>query len=64
MLSPESTTNIIPFPTRSLHNISPDLPVMTTRTTALDVCYSVYGESLVSVDTIDNYYETNASELP
>jgi len=36
---------------------------MTTRATALDVCYSVYGESLVSVDTIDNYYEANASEL-
>ena len=63
MLSPESTTSIIPFSTRSLHNISPDLSVMTTRATALDVCYSVYGESHVSVDSIDNYYETNASEL-
>ena len=29
--------------------------------TAVDVCYSVYGEGGAATDTVDNYYEPNAS---
>ncbi|KAF8914318.1 hypothetical protein CPB84DRAFT_1669087 [Gymnopilus junonius] len=53
----DSSTNIIPFPSHSIRTKSPD---MSTRDTALDVCYSVYGENPVSGDVVDDYYETNA----
>ncbi|KDR84101.1 hypothetical protein GALMADRAFT_205854 [Galerina marginata CBS 339.88] len=36
------------------------MSITSTRATALDVCYSVYGECPVSSDVVDNYYETNA----
>ncbi|KAF8961099.1 hypothetical protein BDZ97DRAFT_1905640 [Flammula alnicola] len=55
------STNVVPFPTRSLHNKSPELSVMSTRATALDVCYSVYGECPLSLDAVDDFYETNAT---
>ncbi|KIL70331.1 hypothetical protein M378DRAFT_67556 [Amanita muscaria Koide BX008] len=39
-----------------------NLPVMTMRTTALQVCYSVYGESPMSLDVVDRCYENNAGK--
>ncbi|PPQ67571.1 hypothetical protein CVT25_012065 [Psilocybe cyanescens] len=39
------------------------MSTMSTRATALDVCYSVYGESPVSADAVDNFYETNARDI-
>lgn len=36
--------------------------MVTTRATVLDVCYSVYGESAVSTDAVNNFYETSASK--
>jgi hypothetical protein len=47
--------NSIPFPVPT----SPDLSIISTRMTALDVCHSVYGEG--GSDTVDDYYEPNAS---
>lgn len=38
------------------------MSITSTRATALDVCYSVYGENPVSGDAADDYYETNARE--
>ena len=59
MALPGPLTNIL-FPTRS-EGSSPNLSVVTTRATVLDVCYSVYGESTLSTDAVDSFYETNAS---
>lgn len=53
-----SVVNCIPFPVPR----SPDLSIISTRMTALDVCNSVYGEG--GSDTVDNYYEPNASMCP
>ena len=61
MALPEPLTNIL-FPTRSNEATSPNLSIVTTRATALDVCYSVYGESTLSTDAVDNFYETSASK--
>lgn len=36
--------------------------MVSTRATALDVCYSVYGETGMSADAVDRFYEANASE--
>jgi len=33
----------------------------TTRSTALDVCYSVYGETAIQADAVEKFYEANAS---
>ena len=57
MNSPQvpNAMNSIPFPVP----MSPDLSIISTRMTALDVCHSVYGEG--GADTVDNYYEPNAS---
>jgi len=33
----------------------------TTRSTALDVCYSVYGETAIQADDVEKFYEANAS---
>ena len=51
------TTNCIPFPVPR----SPEMSVISTKMTALDVCQSVYGEGGVGSDTVDSYYEPNAS---
>jgi len=59
MALPGPLTNIL-FPTRSGDGGSPNLSVVTTRATVLDVCYSVYGESTLSTDAVDSFYETNA----
>lgn len=61
MALPEPLTNIL-FPTRSTEGDSPNLSMVTTRATVLDVCYSVYGENTVSTDAVDNFYETSASK--
>ena len=61
MALPGPLTNIL-FPTRSGEGSSPNLSMVTTRATVLDVCYSVYGESTLSTDDVDNFYETNASK--
>jgi hypothetical protein len=61
MALPGPLTNIL-FPTRSGESGSPNLSVVTTRATVLDVCYSVYGESTLSTDAVDSFYETNASK--
>ena len=61
MALPGPLTNIL-FPTRSGEDGSPNLSVVTTRATVLDVCYSVYGESTLSTDAVDSFYETNASK--
>jgi len=55
-----SPINNIPFPTRSTHSRSSNSSMVSTRTTALDVCFSVYGESSVSSEALDHYYEPNA----
>ncbi|KAF8165704.1 hypothetical protein B0H34DRAFT_690171 [Crassisporium funariophilum] len=55
-------SNTIVFPARSSHENSPNLSMVSTRATALDVCYSVYGDSPLSPDTVDKFYETNASD--
>lgn len=60
MALPGPLTNIL-FPTRSGEGSSPNLSMVTRRATVLDVCYSVYGESTLSTDDVDNFYETNAS---
>jgi hypothetical protein len=61
MTLPGPLTNIL-FPMRSGEGSSPNLSVITTRATVLDVCYSVYGESTLSTDAVDSFYETNASK--
>ncbi|KAF8806246.1 hypothetical protein BYT27DRAFT_7102590 [Phlegmacium glaucopus] len=61
MASPEPLTDIL-FPTCSSESNSPNLSMVTTRATILDVCYSVYGEGTVSTDAMDNFYETSASK--
>lgn len=61
MALPEPLTNVL-FPTRSTESNSPNLSMVATRATVLDVCYSVYGESTVSTDAVDNFYETSASK--
>ena len=61
MALPGPLTNIL-FP-RSGEGSSPNLSVVTTRATVLDVCYSVYGESTLSTDTLDSFYEANAGKL-
>lgn len=38
-------------------------PVMSNRSTALDVCYSVYGENSVAGEFIDSYYDANAGMI-
>ena len=40
----------------------PNLPVISMRATALEVCYSVYGENATSIDAVDRFYESNASK--
>lgn len=62
MALPGPLTNIL-FPTRSGESSPPNLSVITTRATVLDVCYSVYGESTLSTDAVDSFYETNASKF-
>lgn len=42
---------------------SSNLSIISIRATALDVCYSVYGETPMSMDAIDRFYETSASKL-
>ncbi|KAF9057824.1 hypothetical protein BJ165DRAFT_1327683, partial [Panaeolus papilionaceus] len=37
--------------------------VMSNRSTALDVCYSVYGENSVAGEFIDSYYDANAGMI-
>ena len=61
MALPGPLTNIL-FPTRPGEGSSPNLSMVTRRATVLDVCYSVYGESTLSTDDVDNFYETNASK--
>ena len=58
MSSPEPLANML-FPTESN---SPNLSMVTTRATVLDVCYSVYGENTMSTDALDDFYETSASK--
>lgn len=41
----------------------PNLPVISMRATALEVCYSVYGENATSIDAVDRFYESNASKF-
>jgi hypothetical protein len=52
-------TNVVPFPVRYP---SSETSVVTTRHSALDICYSVYGEGPITPEVLDNYYEANASE--
>jgi hypothetical protein len=61
MILPEPLTNIL-APMSSSQGSSPDLSIVTKRATVLDVCYSVYGESALSTDDVDNFYETSASK--
>jgi hypothetical protein len=61
MALPEPLTDIL-FPTHSSEGSPPNLSMVTTRATVLDVCYSVYGESTLSTDAVDNFYETSASK--
>ncbi|PFH47811.1 hypothetical protein AMATHDRAFT_197516 [Amanita thiersii Skay4041] len=39
-----------------------NLPVVSMRATALEVCYSVYGENATSMEAVDRFYEPNAGE--
>ena len=56
-------TNAIAFPTtRSTRHSLSEMSMVSTRATALDVCYSVYGETGMSTDAVDRFYEANASE--
>lgn len=54
----------IPFPTTIFNDAASDasrMSVISIRPTALDICYSVYGEAATSVDSVDRFYEANAS---
>lgn len=64
--------DMVPFPvsaspeyagdTRSsLTNFS-NLSVVSMHATALEVCYSVYGETPTTSDAIERFYEADASE--
>lgn len=54
-------TNAIAFSTtRSTRRLS-EMSMVSTRATALDVCYSVYGETGMSADAVDRFYEANAT---
>ncbi|KAF9478674.1 hypothetical protein BDN70DRAFT_933202 [Pholiota conissans] len=55
-----SASTAISFPSSNLLR-SPDLSVMSTRATARDVCYTVYGESPVGPETVANFYESSAT---
>ena len=39
-----------------------DLSIVSMYSTALEVCYSVYGEPPVSFDAIQRFYEADASK--
>ncbi|KAF8638540.1 hypothetical protein AX17_002083 [Amanita inopinata Kibby_2008] len=39
-----------------------NLPMISMRATALEVCYSVYGENATSLDAVDRFYEANAGK--
>lgn len=55
-------TNAIAFPTtRSTRHSLSEMSMVSTRATALDVCYSVYGETGMSADAVDRFYEANAT---
>ncbi|KAF4619385.1 hypothetical protein D9613_004928 [Agrocybe pediades] len=48
------------------HTALPRSPLSSTlsaRATALDVCYSVYGEGPMSAEAVDHYYEANACDI-
>jgi hypothetical protein len=60
MALPGPLTNIL-FPPPTGEGGSPNLSMVTTQATVLDVCYSVYGESTLSTDDVDSFYETSAS---
>jgi len=51
-----SSPLIAQVPQDGAHN----LPVISMRATALEVCYSVYGENATSIDAVDRFYESNA----
>ncbi|KAF5322009.1 hypothetical protein D9619_000695 [Psilocybe cf. subviscida] len=51
------SANVVPFPVRYP---SPGTSVATTRHSALDICYSVYGEGPITPEVLDTYYEANA----
>lgn len=53
-----SSPLIVQSPQDGAHN----LPVISMRATALEVCYSVYGENATSIDAVDRFYESNASK--
>ncbi|KAF9006736.1 hypothetical protein BDQ17DRAFT_1239048 [Cyathus striatus] len=61
-MATRSDTNIIPFPTVSGTNHSElsATSIPPSRATALDVCYSVYGETPSTEDVVDQFYEANA----
>lgn len=40
----------------------PNYPLISMRATALEVCYSVYGENATSLDAVDRFYESNAGK--
>jgi len=63
MASPEPPgENTVFIQTHPTHPRSPNISILSTRATALDVCYSVYGEGPMSTDAVDKYYETSACE--
>lgn len=68
MSTAKGAQSAIPFPQLpSIHDPSSPKPsnmsLISVRTTSLDVCEYVYGESRASMDAIGRYYEPNASEL-
>ncbi|KAF8716419.1 hypothetical protein AX14_012361 [Amanita brunnescens Koide BX004] len=56
-----SSPLIAPAPQDAAEQNYPILPVISMRATALEVCYSVYGENATSIDAVDRFYESNAN---
>ncbi|KAK0206965.1 hypothetical protein DFS33DRAFT_1318124 [Desarmillaria ectypa] len=46
----------------SLTNLSNMESIASVRATALEICYTIYGELTLSSDVIDRFYESSASE--